>query len=87
ERAVERASPWRISDGVSLQMCCAEDLVVHKVFAGRERDWLDVEGIILRQGSGLDRELVYRELLPLIELKGSNDETDRLKTLFDRTQA
>ena len=43
--------------------------MVLKVFAGREKDWLDVEGIALRQGSKLDRTLVWRELKPLLELK------------------
>ncbi len=82
ERAVGRASMWRISDEMALRTCGTEDLVVHKVFAGRERDWLDVEGIIQHQGSELDRDLIYRELLPLLELKGSMYQSDRLTALF-----
>src|SRR5262249_30555302 len=49
ERVAERASAWAIGDSVALTTCGAEDLIVLKVFAGREKDWLDVEGIILRQ--------------------------------------
>ena len=50
QRAVERASLWDVKEA-RLQTCSAEDLIVHKAFAGRERDWLDVEGIVIRQGT------------------------------------
>ncbi|MEA2219358.1 MAG: hypothetical protein QOJ35_1984 [Solirubrobacteraceae bacterium] len=56
---------------------------MHKVFAGRERDWLDVEGIVSRQGGSLDRDLVVRELTPLLELKRSTGDLERLSALFD----
>jgi hypothetical protein len=71
ERSTERASPWPITDEVNLRVCSAEDLVVHKVFAGRDRDWLDVEGIAVRQGRALDARLIARELHPLLRLKGT----------------
>jgi hypothetical protein len=64
---------------VSLRTCSAEDLVVHKVFAGRDQDWLDVAGIIVRQGAALDTELTLSEALPLLELKGSLEDIDRLR--------
>jgi hypothetical protein len=82
QRAVERASLWDVKEA-QLLTCSAEDLIVHKAFAGRDRDWLDVEGIVIRQGEDLDRDLVLRELAPLAELKGSYDATDRLRALFD----
>jgi hypothetical protein len=78
ERAAERASAWSVGD-VSLRTCSAEDLVVHKVFAGRDQDWLDVAGIIVRQGAALDTELTLSEALPLLELKGSLEDIDRLR--------
>ena len=81
-RAVQRASPWDVKEA-QLLTCCAEDLIVHKAFAGRDRDWLDIEGIIIRQGEYLDSELVFRELTPLAELKDSDDTIGRLQALFD----
>jgi len=54
ERAVQRASPFAIQGGVTLTTCSAEDLVVFKAFAGRDKDWLDIEGIALRQHRRLD---------------------------------
>ena len=43
ERSVQRSSTWTWTTGQSLLTCSAEDLVVHKVFAGRDLDWGDVE--------------------------------------------
>jgi hypothetical protein len=63
ERAVQRASDFAIGEGVSLRTCSAEDLVVLKAFAGREKDWLDIGGIVARV-RGLDRALIWDELTP-----------------------
>ncbi len=81
-RAVQRSSPWHVGE-VSLLTCGAEDLVVHKAFAGRDRDWLDVEGVVVRQGEALDRDRVLDELGPLLALKGSPDDIERLRAVFD----
>ena len=43
--------------------------MVLKVVAGPVQDWLDIEGVIVRQGSRLDRGRVLEELVPLLELK------------------
>jgi hypothetical protein len=56
---------------------------VHKAFAGRDRDWLDIEGVVIRQGEDLESGLVLRELAPLAELKGDHDAVERLRTLLD----
>lgn len=85
ERIVQRASPYVIEDPIVLTTCSAEDLVVLKAFAGREKDWLDVEGIVLRQGEKLDRVLVWRELEPLLELKEDTAARQRLAKLFENS--
>lgn len=43
QRAADRATPFEIGPGESLRTCGAEDLIVHKAFAGRDRDWADIE--------------------------------------------
>jgi hypothetical protein len=80
-RSVQRSSLWRVSENATLRTCSAEDLLVHKTFAGRTRDWADIEGILQRQGPKLDLELVRSELLPLLELKGTPEAMDRLAAL------
>jgi hypothetical protein len=80
-RSVQRSSLWRVSENAALRTCSAEDLLVHKTFAGRTRDWADIEGILQRQGPKLDLGLVRSELLPLLELKGTPEAVDRLAAL------
>jgi hypothetical protein len=82
ERTVERASAFAISDTDSLTTCSAEDLVVHKVFAGRDKDWLDVQSIVTRQGRSLDAQLIWTELLPLLELRDDSTSEARLQTIL-----
>lgn len=82
EAAVRRATPYRVAPDVELTTCSAEDLVVMKAFAGRDRDWADVEGIATRQGPRLDEELVWRELLPLLDLKEDRDAEPRLRRIL-----
>jgi hypothetical protein len=81
KRAVQRASAWDV-DETSLCTCGAEDLVVYKVFAGRDQDWVDVAGIVQRQLGALDRDLILAELTPLLELKGSTGDLGRLRRLL-----
>lgn len=46
--AVERSNPIDI-DGVEVRFATAEDVVIHKLVAGRPRDIEDAQGILLRQ--------------------------------------
>ncbi len=64
-----------------LLTCSAEDLVVLKAFAGRERDWADIESVVIRQSRRLDWPLVFEELAPLAELRGGAETTSRLRRL------
>ena len=43
----------------SIWVCTAEDLIIQKVVAGREKDWPDVEALLLEQWGKLDQ--VYIE--------------------------
>lgn len=56
--------------------------MVHKVFAGRDRDWADVEGIVFRQGPGLDVQAIVAELSPLLELKSDVEGLGRFQRLL-----
>lgn len=58
-----------------------------KAFAGRTKDWADIEGIIIRQAGNLDWEQILTELAPLCELKESPETVDRLIELRDQLMA
>ena len=66
--------------------CSGEDLIVFKAFAGRERDWLDIEGIALRQRGRLDESLIWAELGPLLTLKEEPETPERLRAVLDRAR-
>jgi hypothetical protein len=82
ERLIDRSSRFDISADISMTTCSAEDLVVLKAFADRAQDWLDVEGVIVRQGAVLNRLLVLDELHALLVLKEDPEPEDRLRALF-----
>lgn len=82
ERSVSRASAWSWATDQSLLTCCAEDLLVHKIFAGRDRDWADAESVLIRQHGKLDLDLVRRELLPLLELKDEPGSWGKLERMI-----
>jgi len=81
-RSVGRASPWILPDGFAITTCTAEDLIVHKAFAARDRDWLDVDTILMRQGSKLDTSLIFEELEPLVALKEEPEILVKLRSLM-----
>lgn len=67
--AVERSSLFTFPLDVPLRTCSAEDLIVLKAFADRPKDWIDVDGIIIRQSGRIDWTYVRTQLAPLAELK------------------
>ena len=84
ERVVERASPFQIAPATNLTTCSAEDLVALKAFADRPQDWLDIEGVVVRQGNQMDRALVMEELRGLLLLKEDPEPGTKLERLFDK---
>jgi len=44
--------------GWSVQICSAEDLIIQKVVAGREKDWLDVEALLVARRDSLDQDYI-----------------------------
>lgn len=81
EEAVRRATDYAFAEGVSLRVCSAEDLVVMKAFAARPQDWIDIEGILIRQRARLDWSYIYAHLQPLAELKENPELVTRLRRL------
>ncbi len=69
EDASSRSSEFEFPGDARLRICSAEDLIVLKAFAARAKDWLDVEGVIIRQCGKLDWSYIESQLQPLAELK------------------
>ncbi len=79
ERMIERASEFEFTAGVKLVTTSAEDLVTLKAFAGRDQDWVDLKGIIIRQGNALDWQLIEKELLLLCKALDNPEPLNRLR--------
>ena len=79
ELVVQRSSLFEYPQNATLRTCSAEDLVVLKAFAGRGKDWVDIEGIIIRQSRKLDWDYIRNQLAPLVELKESPEILDKLE--------
>ncbi len=84
-RVMERSSDWDLGANVFLRTCSAEDLLVMKAFAGRDKDWADVTSILERQGRHLDLDLVRRELAPLLAAKEAPGLADEFERRIART--
>lgn len=57
---------------------------MHKAFAARDRDWIDLTGIVIRRGRKLNVPQIWEELRPLVELKEEPEIITKLQTIFDR---
>ena len=79
EAAVTRSSMFTFPPDVALRTCSAEDLLVLKAFADRGKDWVDVDGIIIRQAGRIDWPYVRAQLTPLVELKERPEILDQLE--------
>jgi len=87
ELVVARSTLFTYPPDVALRTCSAEDLLVLKAFADRPKDWMDIEGVIIRQSPRLDWSYVRAQLAPLAELKDAPELVDRLERTRERLDA
>lgn len=82
EKCVSRAQNIEMLPNVRIRLCSAEDLIILKAFASRDRDWGDVWGILVRQGTEkLDWKYILEELQVLADLKEEPEIIARLSKL------
>ncbi|MEE8550839.1 MAG: nucleotidyl transferase AbiEii/AbiGii toxin family protein [Gemmatimonadota bacterium] len=79
-QAIERAVRVELK-GVAVPFATAEDLILHKLFAGRARDLEDAAGVVRRQGAKLDWAYLERWAESFAEIPGREDLPDRLRKL------
>jgi len=71
-QAIERAVRVQIG-GESVPYATAEDLIIHKLFAGRPRDIEDAASVVRRQGKGLDWDYILEWAAQFSEVPGRED--------------
>lgn len=67
ELIVERAVS-RDLGGWTARICSAEDLIIQKVVAGRDKDWLDVDALLVEQRGKLDMTYVEDWIIQFAEV-------------------
>ena len=80
ETMISRASKREYLPKISLRICSAEDLIVLKAFADRNKDWSDIESVLIKQRK-LDWKYITKQLAPLVELKEEPEILTKLKKL------
>lgn len=86
EAMLRRATPFEFAPGIVLPACSAEDLFIMKVFAARPRDWIDAEGIVVRQKGRLNRRYIMQYLPGLCELKETPEIVEKALQLLETRQ-
>lgn len=61
KQAIQRAVGAEIM-GIPTRVCTAEDFVIHKSIANRDKDWLDISSILQRQKGKLDVKYIRKWL-------------------------
>lgn len=79
EEMVANAVDYETQFGVTVRLCSAEDLIIHKLIAGRPQDVRDIQGIIIRRASSLDLPYIRQWLKVFSEWLESDDVIDRFE--------
>jgi hypothetical protein len=83
--AIERAVLIELLPSRKLRLCSAEDLLIMKLFAGRETDVRDARSIVVRQGmDSLDWGHIETHLAALADLKEDPGLLDQLRRIRSR---
>ncbi|NDD31620.1 MAG: hypothetical protein EB084_25500 [Proteobacteria bacterium] len=78
DEVLRRAVTVELGQGVSARVCTAEDLLIYKLIATREKDLIDATSLIRRQGATLDLAYVRRWLR---EFETALDDSTLIPTL------
>ncbi len=85
--SIDRSSKIELVRGAVLRTCSAEDLIVHKAFAARPQDWVDIEGVVLKQRGRLQWAQIWSDLAELAELKNEPELLAELDRIATRTES
>ena len=86
EELIIRRAVRRDLDGWTAWICTAEDLIIQKVVAGRRKDWLDVENVLLVQRGQLDEAYIEEWLAQFAEALDAPEMLAEYKRLLAQSQ-
>ena len=80
QEMINRAEYQKYLPDICLKICSAEDLIVLKAFADRDKDWSDIKTVIIKQKQ-LDWDYINTLLPPLAEIKYAPQIVGKLENL------
>jgi hypothetical protein len=81
-----RAVAFELEPGKSVNLCSAEDLIIHKAVAGRPQDVIDIQGVVYRQGEKLDLEYIRFWLDQFSQLLENREVAERFESAWRKFQ-
>jgi hypothetical protein len=81
-QAIDRATRVEIA-GKEVPFVTAEDLIIHKLFAGRARDLEDAASVVRRKGPELDWDYMREWAQAFAQIEGREELPARLEKLRD----
>jgi len=86
EEDIIRRAVRRDLNGWQAWICSAEDLIIQKVVAGRGKDWLDIEALLIEQHGHLDQDYIYPWLSEFAEALDDPDLIAKYEHLVQRVE-
>lgn len=87
EELIIQRAVLRDLGGWSVKVCSAEDLIIQKAVAGRNKDWLDVESLLMEQRDNLDQDYIRYWISEFAEALQDAELVTRYEQLLDRAHA
>lgn len=82
KEAIKRAVEMDVN-GIPARVCTAEDFIIHKAIANRDKDWFDIPSIIERQRGKLDVKYIRSWLKQFSEALEAPEILNRFDELYE----
>lgn len=82
QKIIDRSLNFEFFPGKKIRICCAEDLIVMKGFAGRDKDFTDIKGVVVKQKEKINEDYVLTFLSELAELKEEPELVLKVQEIF-----
>ena len=69
KEVIQNSSYYKFPGNCRLKTCSLNDLIILKAFADRNKDWSDIESIILRNKKSIDKTYILKKLSLFEQIK------------------
>jgi predicted nucleotidyltransferase len=84
EEMIERAKPFSVGRGNSLQIIAPNDLIAVKAFANRDRDWVDISDLVTRQDKNVDWPHIFQCVEVMCQLSDQIEPLKKIKAFHKK---